>query len=533
LALHNFEQHYYSHPRNEQIHDGDRVIDGVGRAVAQSRPDAQLRFFALGIGDTVSTDIVEGIARAGNGESLLAVQNESITGKAARLLRAGRSSFVEDVSIDWACTEEPQSSARNPNSVSFSNPSQPAPPPRLRQIPNKITRIFPGMRFIVFALVDHGVTIPKKVILRGKFHGDGGREITVPIPVSSVKPSYSDFPLVHTLAARHLITELVEGRATPPIAPHPGADAVRAAVIQLGVDYQLASRYTSFVAVEDGIADSDSRSRDTARRPTILRRHRAPLAAQENRLPSGGTFVENAVAFSLNMFSSLFSTALSLFEGNAPRGRTTYRLPPGAYSATPSPSPSPGYMDSNDEQNSVNDSTDTFSTLSSLEGNNSDWSLPRTPSRQPSVALPDTDRMRSPSPTLNVAHSSAASGFRHQYHASSVFQAGTSSAPPQPVPETIFNLVNLLHNDGSFSLDPQLGAIVGQSALAKPIDLEVDDKAWATALAMAFLRKHLADAGQSDLREGLLEKAMEFVKKQRWTSSAFEALVARAQGLVL
>jgi hypothetical protein len=57
----------------------------------------------------------------------------------------------------------------------------------------------------------------------------------------------------HTLSARHLIDDLVEDRATLPetINSANADDIRRAAVVHLGRQYQLASRYTSFVAVFD------------------------------------------------------------------------------------------------------------------------------------------------------------------------------------------------------------------------------------------------------------------------------------------
>jgi hypothetical protein len=167
--------------------------------------------------------MVEGIARAGNGDCLFAVESESIIGKCAKLLRAGRSSFVEHISIDWGFPEN--SNNRSPSSVSFSNSNsfdqrriQLPPPPVIQQTPGLIIKIFPGLRFIVFALTTHR-KIPTQVILRGQLNGgDGPFEIVV--PVSPVKPFHNetpDIPLVQTLAARHLITDFIEDKATLPI----------------------------------------------------------------------------------------------------------------------------------------------------------------------------------------------------------------------------------------------------------------------------------------------------------------------------
>jgi hypothetical protein len=62
--------------------------------------------------------------------------------------------------------------------------------------------------------------------------------------------------------------------------------------------------------------------------------------------------------------------------------------------------------------------------------------------------------------------------------------------------------------------------------MGKAAEFQVDDKIWATALAVAFLRKHLSK--QPDLLEGLLDKAMEFARND----ANFDSLVVRAKALV-
>jgi hypothetical protein len=213
--------------------------------VEKSSPDAPLRVFTLGIGEEVSSAVVEGIARAGNGESLLALEVESIESRCVRLFRAGRFPCVESVSIDRGIEE----SSQNTNFLDSFADLQLGPAPGVLQSPTQIRKIFPGMRFTVFSMTTHKV-IPKQVILRGKLNGAGG-QIVIVVPVSRVKMfrgMHPDNLLVHTLSARHLINDLVEGRMA--INPTITEDIRKAAVIRLGEKYQLASRYTSFIAVQ-------------------------------------------------------------------------------------------------------------------------------------------------------------------------------------------------------------------------------------------------------------------------------------------
>jgi len=96
-----------------------------------------------------------------------------------------------------------------------------------------------------------------------------------------------------------------------------------------------------------------------------------------------------------------------------------------------------------------------------------------------------------------------------------------------PVLAQIFDLVQLQSVDGSFPLNDAFGQIVGHDALGRAAQFQVDDKTWATALAVAFFRKHLSK--QPDLLEGLLDKAMEYVRD----NANFESLVAHAKALII
>ena len=502
----------------------DDVIRTVQHAVTLATPGAPLRLYALGIGTAVSTAVVEGIARAGNGECYFAVKSEAIIGKCSKLLRAGRSSFVEDISIDWGIPEVPQSGAtstRVPFSVTFSDSIrvQLPPPPVVQQTPHKITKIFPGTRFVVFALTSQG-TIPKEVILRGRLN-DGGERVEIRVPVSSVRPfdeKSHEIPLVHTLAARRLITDLVEDRVPLPIAAHPATSAEnirRAAVVRLGVEYQLASKYTSFVAVDNATETLRRGTRDRHQRSTTV-----PPQDDQTVDTSGETFAETALTFVLGTISSLFASTLKIFEGDLVRGRQKTRTTPGAYSS-PSVSPAPGFI--HEDHETDYDSTDTHSTMSSLESSSSDSSL----DWDPPVSAEDAARMRSHSPVFGT-DVSARTRRRHDGKSP---QSPSSTLPPVSVPVEVFSLVELQNFNGRFALDGRLGAVVGQSALSKPDDVQVDDTLWATALAVAYLRKHLAHASQGDLLNGLLDKVMESIGET--TRDMFESLVTRAVGLVV
>jgi hypothetical protein len=493
--------------------------------------------FALGIGDEVSTEVVEGIARAGNGDSLFAVKSESILGKCAKLIRAGRSSFVENISIDWGIPET--SRERLPSSVSFSNSTsfdqhsartriQLSPSPDIQQAPAQINKIFPGLRFIVFALTTH-TTVPKQIVLRGQLNG-GSSQFEIVVPVSTVKlfdKKNPSIPLVHTLAARRLITDFLEDGATLPVPLDPATplgDVRKAAVIRLGEDYQLASKFTSFVAV-DGSDESLGREGIRGRSPTRRQRQHG----ESHKGDSNQNIVESILMFTLDSVSSALTALTGVLGGNTSDRRTThFRRLPGAYTASPAST-----MDryaSDDELDNASVGASSFSTMSSLDGSLSDWSSSGSPERSSTISPEDAARMRSPSPAVQF---SPRTGGSHNHNVHS--RSSTSPAPPAVptlVPTSVVNLIQLQDFDGSFSLSDFLADIVGKSALQIPSDLDVDRATWATALAVAFLQKHLPEESQSDVLEGLLDKVNEFIEQRPIAGTPFLDVVRHAKALV-
>ncbi|KAG1893340.1 uncharacterized protein F5891DRAFT_1207717 [Suillus fuscotomentosus] len=230
----------------------------VSRAVKGCKANAQLKVFTLGIGEQVSSDLCERLAREGGGKCLFAIQTEDIIGKCAMLLNAGRTREIESVIVDWHGSGSPP--AVNFSPLNHHHPLPPSvvqlePPPSMQQGPPTITSIFPGMRLNVFAITTFS-SVPRKVRLLAKIKGSG-EVLDDLVPVTEVKlfkDEWSLIPLLHTLAARQLVKDLVECKAPlpKPIAPASDEDVRNAAIVRLGLDYQLVDKYTSFFAAEFG-----------------------------------------------------------------------------------------------------------------------------------------------------------------------------------------------------------------------------------------------------------------------------------------
>ena len=80
-----------------KAYDVNGTIDTVSKASAAAAVHAPLRVFTLGIGETTSTEMCQGIARAGGGVCLMAATEESIIAKCSKLVKASRSEILSDV----------------------------------------------------------------------------------------------------------------------------------------------------------------------------------------------------------------------------------------------------------------------------------------------------------------------------------------------------------------------------------------------------------------------------------------------------
>ncbi|PSS37964.1 hypothetical protein PHLCEN_2v191 [Hermanssonia centrifuga] len=218
-----------------EAYDINATIDVVTKAAAGAQTGSPLRVFTLGIGETTSSAMCEGIARAGNGVCLMAAASESIIAKCSKLVWASRTGILENVSVDWGV----------PQSALDSNSADDTQTTVLRQGPSKVSSIYTANRFVVLAIVESGTfDIPKEVVLRAQRHSGQIFTFAVPVEVLSNTAQEPQRPLIHTLAARRIIMDLEDIKRG-----HVSSET-KALIIHLGERYQLASRYTSFIAVE-------------------------------------------------------------------------------------------------------------------------------------------------------------------------------------------------------------------------------------------------------------------------------------------
>ncbi|KAJ6482928.1 von Willebrand factor type A domain-containing protein [Mycena vitilis] len=279
--------------------DLDGVFAEVKSAVAAAPKNAFLRVSVLGIGNSASTAMCEGMARLGNGTCMLVGEQEgTFTGKIARMLKAAKSPPISDIIVEWGLPAATGSAPDNasgppdyddfeiveqqgekndekktlnifdksiedPIAASTTPPPPPPPsevvlppPPPVQQAPFRIENLFPNIRLNVYAILQ-GKNIPETVIIRGRTFD--GAEIALPVPVilSRLQNLPGVPPAVHALAARKIIQDLDDGKhelaqtLANPDDKDLLARTVKASIIRLGKTYSIASSHTSFVAVDE------------------------------------------------------------------------------------------------------------------------------------------------------------------------------------------------------------------------------------------------------------------------------------------
>ncbi|KAK3653423.1 hypothetical protein LTR56_004627 [Elasticomyces elasticus] len=313
------------------------VFSYVNEQIRDKKVDA--RVFALGIGNGVSHALVEGVARAGNGFAQFVTPEEEATGldrKVVRMLKGAlyahtwdyelevvyaRDETLEatptaateddddfelvekfnmdeivadkpaksffDASVDLSKTEAQGEAARYAHLPHIDIPA-------LLQAPFELPPLFPFSRTTVYMMLDPEASQRQvsAIVLRAK---SGGGPLELTIPVDGLETN-NGVATVHQLAARKAIQDLEEGRGwlnTVPIsAAKSGAaqtveaqygswydEIVEREAVRLGERFQVAGKWTSFVAVEEGSKEAKQSGTKVNARSTDAKEELARIAA--------------------------------------------------------------------------------------------------------------------------------------------------------------------------------------------------------------------------------------------------------------
>ncbi|KAG0126833.1 hypothetical protein HOY82DRAFT_569293 [Tuber indicum] len=255
-----------------EVWDTERLFGFIN----ESSRDGNVRFFSLGVGDAVSHSLVEGISRAGRGYSQIVSTTSNLQKKVMRMLKAALTPHVNDWDIDWAgkpekqratlATPAPSTAAPislfDPSCDPDSAPSAPSSSspnltlPKVIQAPTVVPALFPYSRATIYFLISNGDR-PEKVSLKGSAHDTSSNAICplqIEIPVQAVTSAGASLGL-YQLAGRKLLQDLEEGRLSylegiydETKEPTKHAELIAKEGARVGVEFGLASKWTSFVA---------------------------------------------------------------------------------------------------------------------------------------------------------------------------------------------------------------------------------------------------------------------------------------------
>ncbi|KAG6856365.1 hypothetical protein H0H87_005275 [Tephrocybe sp. NHM501043] len=266
-------------------------------AAIQARSTRQnfMRIFTVGLGDGVSTETCDGIARAGRGMATYIVTAEqSFLGKCVRLVLAARTPPVTSFKIFWEEDGSHQGAAKQPkgqgilslirddgerpsnvhgNAIcivdgeeddndgddgnggdddssedeEFRPPRDVGPLLRARQAPKQVP-FLNGTRTSVFAIVPLSI-LTRRDYLKVQITMESiDLTVTMKLPVRLLGHSRRK-TFLHTLAAKALIIDL-EDLNRPSNSPTLAAESKRD-IVRYGTKYGLTSQFTSFLAVDN------------------------------------------------------------------------------------------------------------------------------------------------------------------------------------------------------------------------------------------------------------------------------------------
>eukprot|EP00122_Pirum_gemmata_P006481 Pgem_evm1s5926 len=259
-----------------QINDTDQVCSLVKKAAYKSNT----RTFALGLGNCVSRNLVEGIARAGNGTAEFVSGDQRLQKTVIQQLQQALQPAMTDITIDWGVISTPninlspapssdEENVNNTNSnpinqvktlLGFRKPdakrtmqidsnananTNKAP---LMQTPYKARPIFTDTRFIAYLFLKPDDQIPSKVLIKA-ITPEG--PLSVELDIEEENKFQGD--LIHKMAARSMIRDLEEkssymhlNRAYFTLTN----EDVKKEIERLGCLFSLVSKHTSFIAVD-------------------------------------------------------------------------------------------------------------------------------------------------------------------------------------------------------------------------------------------------------------------------------------------
>jgi Ca-activated chloride channel family protein len=200
----------------------DGMIGNEDEIVAEIQRHPKARVFSFGIGQSVNRFLLDKMAEAGRGEAEYVALEDDGSKAARKFYERVRSPLLTDLSIDW-------------NGVAVSD-----------VYPAKLGDLFSAKPVIVNGRYTKGGSGTIK--LKGKLAGqDYVREIPISLPETETAND-----VLATLWARKRIDELSSEALNGK-----NADEINKQITSLGLEFRLLTSFTSFVAVEERIVNTN------------------------------------------------------------------------------------------------------------------------------------------------------------------------------------------------------------------------------------------------------------------------------------
>lgn len=470
------------------------LLSLVSRCTSTSRT----RVFSLGIGAAVSTHLVRGLARAGQGIAEFVGEGERMEKKVVKMVKVALMEGVKGLKVDWGTESASETRvAAEPKGekkvLSFFSDDpmdlddkDRTPPSKaaVQQAPHIVPPLYPGSRYSIFAFM-HGQ--PTSVKISGET--SAGR-VELEVPVILLQSTEAKERTIHVLAAKRLIQDLAESSSylhdstTGELGNGVKPGDVEREITRLGTTYGLSSTETAWIAI-----DEETKVEVGEVRKVVVpqeREYGRPVAFPAPFMMATASGI--GVGFGVNAMMSNVGKVMGapLMPMMAASAALPMRM--AKRSAAPraaAPPPPPMMMDM---------------AARGPPGGRFD---------------PDEDdfaRMRAPAPSGKF-------GF-----------AAEEFVPEKPAPtgpRGIFSqLISMQSFDGSWS-DPGSIATICHIHANAPTDL--DAKIWATMLAVCYLESRLADL--RDEWELLVDKARKWIDARISGDAADAAWKAAARAV--
>ncbi|KAI9767284.1 MAG: hypothetical protein M1839_004550 [Geoglossum umbratile] len=234
--------------------------------------EGRVRFFALGIGNAVSHELVEGIAKAGGGyaEVIPTAGEDGFDGRLLAMLSASLTGHIGPLRIEFEgdfgheaydqggeCREIdggtilPTSFMRR-EATEGNQGTEQSNRPNFLQSPADISTLSPFLWNRVYMLFSPPVTLPRLLFIKIITSTPDGNEVVTRV---AVRPLDANGSTLHKLGARSLLGDLERGQSWIQLgrdAPSLGEAALVCTEGEmLGCKWSLVSKWTSFYAVEE------------------------------------------------------------------------------------------------------------------------------------------------------------------------------------------------------------------------------------------------------------------------------------------